>query len=334
MMRRAMALAGGIVVLVLLVLLVKGCRDSAREQAFRDYLRDVSSLVGQSNQESKALFELLAEPGTQSPVQLASSVNGYRGEADKLVDRAKALDHPSELDAAHRYLVQTLEFRRDGIAVVARELPTALGDTNQDEASGRIASGMRDFLASDVIYAKRVVPNLQAPTKKEGLLDDVTITQSTFLSDLGWLSTTTVSDRVDRIRSGTGTGGGTPAPGLHGTGLGSVIVKPGGQTLAPGGAVELTASANLSFDVEVANQGEHDESDVRVKVEISGAGKPIVVQETLDTIAAGETKTVSIPLAAAPPTGRPVTIAVEIAAVPGEKNTDNNKGEFAAVFTG
>ena len=99
------------------------------------------------------------------------------------------------------------------------------------------------------------------------------------------------------------------------------------------GAVEIKATPNLSFDVQVMNQGENDESDVPVKVSISGAGKPIVVQQRLDSIAAGQSKTVSIPLAATPPTGRPVTIQVEILAVPGEKNTDNNKNSFAAVFT-
>jgi hypothetical protein len=70
-----------------------------------------------------------------------------------------------------------------------------------------------------------------------------------------------------------------------------------------------------------------------VKLTISGAGKPIVVQQKIDTIAAGETKTVSIPLAASPPTGRPVTVEVQAIGVPGEKNLDNNKQSFAVVFT-
>jgi hypothetical protein len=81
------------------------------------------------------------------------------------------------------------------------------------------------------------------------------------------------------------------------------------------------------------NQGENDETDVPVKVSITGAGKPIVVQQRLPSIAAGQSKIVSIPLAAAPPTGRPVTVTVQIVGVPGEKNLDNNKGTFAAVFT-
>ena len=189
---------------------------------------------------------------------------------------------------------------------------------------------MRNFLASDVVYTERVVPALRRPAKQEQLDQEVSIPKSHFLTDLGWLSAGTVADRVSRIR-----GGGTATtPGVHGTGLGTVTVKPGGQTLAEGGATEINSTPNLSFDVQVMNQGENDESQVPVKVSITGAGKPIVVQQRLDTITAGQSKTVSIPLAATPPTGRPVTITVEILPVPGEKNTDNNKRTFAAVFTG
>jgi hypothetical protein len=105
MVRRAAAVGVGIVVLILLILAVKGCRDSARKQAFRDYFRDVDGLVQQSNQESRALFGLLTRPGTQSAVQLASNVNGYRGEAAQLVDRARGLDHPGELNNASQFIV-------------------------------------------------------------------------------------------------------------------------------------------------------------------------------------------------------------------------------------
>jgi hypothetical protein len=265
-------------------------------------------------------------------VQLASNVNGYRGEAQQLVDRAKSLDRPDELKGGHLYFVEVLELRRDGIAGIAEELPTALGDAGQEDATKRIAVLMRNFLASDVVYTEKVVPGLRRPAKAEGVDQEVSIPKSHFLTDLGWLSPTTVADRIGRIRGGGSSGPATP--GIHGTGLGTVTVKPGGQTLQAGGATEIKTSPNLSFDVQVLDQGENDERDIPVKLTISGAGKPIVVQQKLPTITAGETKTVSIPLAATPPTGRPVTIAVQIAGVPGEKNLDNNKASFAAVFTG
>ena len=41
---------------------------------------------------------------------------------------------------------------------------------------------------------------------------------------------------------------------------------------------------------------------------------------------------VNIPLGQAPPIGVPTTITVEVRPVPGEKNTDNNKATYTAIF--
>jgi hypothetical protein len=123
------------------------------------------------------------------------------------------------------------------------------------------------------------------------------------------------------------------APGTHGTGLGTVTVKPAGTALSQGGATQVKASPSLSFDVQVMNQGQNDEKDVTVRVSITGAGKPIVVEKRIPSITAGQTQIVNVPLAASPPTGRPVTVQVQILPVPGEKNTTNNKGSFPAIFS-
>jgi hypothetical protein len=333
MMRRGIALAGAVLLLFLLILAVKSCRNAAKEQAFKDYNRDVGAFVGESEDQSKGLFDLL-ENGGQSPVELQNTVNGYASEAAQLVDRAKGTDHPGELDGAQRYLIETLEFRRDGLKGIADELPRALGDRGED-ATKNIAAYMQSFLTSDVIYSQRFYPRLRQGLKDEGLLDSEKPPESSFLRDVEWLVPGTVADRIGRIGSGEGGSGssGPVAPGLHGTGLGTVQVQPGGVTLNEGGATQIKSAPNLSLDVQVANQGENDEKNVTVKVSIKGAGKPIDLEEKLPEIAAGQTKTVSVPLSSTPPAGQPVTIQVTVAAVPGEKKTDNNKGSFPAVFS-
>src|SRR3954454_12881410 len=181
MMRRLIAAGAAVLVLVLLILLVKGCRDSARKQSFRDYFRAVDGLVQQSNQESRALFGLLTKPDTQSAVQLATNVNGYRGEASQLVDRAKSLDHPGKLNNAHTYLIAALELRQQGIAGIADQLRTALADAGQEDAIKRIDVYMRNFLGSDVLYTEKVVPVLRRGAKGEGLDEEVSIPKSHFL---------------------------------------------------------------------------------------------------------------------------------------------------------
>ncbi len=113
-------------------------------------------------------------------------------------------------------------------------------------------------------------------------------------------------------------GGGTDeeaAPGLHGNGL--VGVSLGGVALTPGGSATVTLSDDTSFDVQVANQGENTETDVNVKVKVGSGDDAIELEKPLDEIAAGETKTVTIPLGEQPPTGQSVPVEVEVEAVAG-----------------
>ena len=331
LVRRAIAGVGALILIILLFVVIKGCRESAREDAFRNYVRDVGALVQESDQASQSLFQVLTRPGRRTPLQLQSEVNSFQSDAAQLVDRARDTDHPGEVDDAHRYFVESLEFRRDGMGRIARELPTALGDQGREEATARITVTMRTFLASDVIYDERFSPRL-AKAIQEEKLGDLDVPRSRFLPDLQWLRPTVVTERIEAIRGGGG-GAGPAAPGLHGTALVSVTAKPGGKVLSSGGATDIAVSPRLAFDVALSNGGEHEEREVTVVVTVSGAGKPVVREQRLPSIKPGEQKTVSIPLAAAPPTGRPVTIRVEVKPVPGEKKVDNNKQSFPAIFT-
>ena len=323
--------------LLLLFFGIRGCQASQKEQGFKDYVRDAEQLVAESEQESLAFFDLLADPGSE--VDFTNNVNGSKVQAEQLVDRANDIDVPDELKAAHESLVETLEFRRDGLEGIAREA-AASGSTDEDEETDpneRIAAQMQYFLTSDVIYTQRFLPRLLGAIEEEDLDQDVPVPATltdpetiAFLPEIEWLRPATVAENL----GGIGTGSDEPAaPGLHGNGLGSVTVKPAGTALVEGSTATLPASEDVSFDIEIANQGEHPEESVVIVVEIAGAGDPIELEETLDTIAPGETKVVNVPLAETPPIGEPVDITVRIEPVPGEEKTDNNEATFTAIFS-
>ncbi|HYP48960.1 MAG TPA: hypothetical protein VEQ61_10020 [Thermoleophilaceae bacterium] len=332
MVRRSLAAAAGLVLLILLVLGVRGCLDARSDRAMKDYVRDVAALMQESDQESKSLFDLLSSGGGQDEaVNIENSLNGFRVQAAGLVDRARDLDPPGDVSDAHRHLVETLELRRDGLARIADELPNAIGDQERREGTRAVAAEMQGLLASDVIYLRRFIPSLAAALKDKQLDDEVRIPRSAFVPDIEWLQPDVVADRLRGVRSGSG-GDGEAAPGLHGNGLGTVSV--GGTALTPGGAAgTIQLGKDLSFEVQVANQGENTETDVVVKVSVGKGGDAIELEKTLDSIAAGETKTVSIPLGEQPATGQNVPIEVEIEKVPGEKKLDNNKQSYSAIFT-
>jgi len=331
MVRRGMAAGAGLLVVLILVFGLRACLDSRKERAFTDYTQDVNSIGQQSAQEGSKLFQLLqGRGGRGEAVNIENTLNALRGESAQLVDQAnRDLDPPDELQSAQRYLVETLELRRDGLEAIANALPTALGDQDRRRGTRTVAFQMQVFLASDVIYTRRFVPRLATQLKDQDLQDQLRIPDSQFLPNVEWIDPSFVTDRVDALRSG---GGGGPAtPGLHGTGLGTVTI--GGQTLTPDGTATIQASADLAFAVQVINQGENDESNVTVNVTVGRGANVQRLEGRLDSIARGETKSVNIPLKKTPSTGQAVQVAVEVKPVPGEKKTDNNKASFSVIFT-
>jgi len=330
MVRRALAAGAGLIVLLLLVLGFKGCLDSRKESAINDYVRDVDGLVKESNDQGAAMFRQLEGGDGGSAVDAENALNSFRIESAQLVDRAQDLDHPGDLDAAQGYLVETLKFRAEGIDAIADQLPNAIAEgDSQEGAAEEIAKAMQAFLASDQIYFRRVLFELNEVLKQEGI--EPAIDTSVFLTDLDWLQPAEVASRISGIESG-GAGDEEAAPGLHGNGIGTVTL--GGQTLVPGGSATVTLSSDLSFDVQVLNQGENTETDVTVRVTVGSDGDAIELEGVLDEIAAGETQTVNIPLKKQPPTGQAVPISVEIELVPGEdESVGNNEAEFSVIFT-
>ena len=333
---RRRQLAGGlgaVVVVILLFFGIKGCASIQKENHYKDYVREVAADVQQSQQESAAVFALLRKSQT-SAVDVQSQINAFHAEANKLVDRARHRSTPDELQTANRYLVDTLSFRADGLGAIARYLPAAQGGQGAGNAITQMAAQMQTFLASDVIYTTRYLPMLYGTIKDQGLANDVPIPgplqpSRGFLPNIDWLR----PDKVAQLLTGAAGTTAAATPGLHGTGLVRVTVQPAGTALSTAGAVDIKTTRGLSFDVQVQNQGQNTEHTVTVKVTISGAGKPITVQQQIDTINAGETQTASVPLPRLPATGRPVTIAVQVLPVPGEKKLDNNKQSYQAVFT-
>jgi hypothetical protein len=332
MVRRTIAAGAALIVLILLVLLVRGCLDARKESAMQDYANDSAELLKASQLEGNQLFKVLEGPGgTDEAVNIGNSLNGYRVEAANLVDRAKDLDPPGEMNEAQRSLLDVLELRADGLARVSDAVRVALGDRDRREGTRNITGAMQIFLASDTLEQVRFQPALDDALKAEGLTTP-RLPEDGFVPDVEWLDASFVADRVNGLRSGAAAGNEAATPGLHGNGLAAVAL--GGTPLTPGATGTTIQLANdLAFDIQVQNQGENTENDVNVRVTVGRGNDAIDLEEPIDTIAVGEIQTVTIPLSEQPPTGQNVPIKVEVEPVPGEQMTDNNVQEFSVIFT-
>ena len=330
MVRRSIALVAGVIVLILLVLGVRSCLNTRSENAIKDYSNDSAELLRASKLEGDQLFKLLeGEGGTDQATAIINQLNAYSVDSSELVDRANRLDVPGDLDDAQSELLEVLELRRDGFADITDALQVALGDQQRREGSDDVAKQMQVFLASDIIDTQRFRPDL-FDVLREKDLPAPDLPQNGFVPDIQWLQPDFVADQVNALRTGTG-GGGEAAPGLHGNGVAGVTL--GGIALTPGGNASVQLSGDLAFEIQVQNQGENTENDVVVSVTVGDGGDADTQEETIDTIAPGELKTVTIPLSKQPPTGQNVPIKVEVKPVPGEQKTDNNTFDATVIFT-
>jgi hypothetical protein len=334
MIRRAVALVGGVIVLLALFFLVKSCRDSARENALKDYNRQLSTIATDSARQVGApFFQLLTESGASAPQELQTNISGYREQAELQYEQAKGLDVPDEMRGAQEAALIALEWRRDGLDRIAQQIRPALGDESEqaDQAIEDIAGQMAVFMASDVAWETRVIPFITDALEKEEI-GGQEISRSPFLESTQWLEPQKVAEVLDQQLT-SGQGGGEPTgPGLHGSGLDSTNY--GDVTLQPGVTNRLTYEPGTGFVVNFTNQGENDEFDVKVTLRITReGGDPITTSETIPRVAAGESATAELPLEDQPPLDTAVEIRVQVAPVPGEEKTDNNRSVYPALFS-
>jgi hypothetical protein len=330
LVRQAVLLGVGIVLIILIVLGVNGCLNSRQSRALKDYNRNVTAIISDSDDRvMKPFFELIANGASQGN-DLQVQVNQLRLAADEDAKRARGLSAPGDVKNAQRYLEQVLDFRAEGLRKIADRIPTALGNGEPArQATNQIAGEMQIFLASDVVYSQRTAPLIKQGLDAAGVHGQ-TITTSTSMRDLAWLSPAVVASRLGSGAAGGSGAGGGVKPGLHGHGLLSTAV--GATVLQPGGVLNRIPASSVTFTVKFANQGDNDETNVRVTVTIKGSGKDVVVRKTVPQTKSKTTSTIQIPLGQAPPVGAAVTVTVAVAKVPGEKNTTNNSQDYTVLF--
>jgi hypothetical protein len=327
--RRTIAGGAAVLIFILLVVGFKGCLNARKERNMQDYVRNTNELINLSKAESRRLFDILSAPNDQNQaVDRQNQANTLKVDSATLADRARNLDVPDQFSSAQNYFQESLDLRRDALSVVAEQISGALAQEERRQSTARIAEMMLVFNASDVLMKSRYRVELENALKREDVTAPVPSKGAlTFVPDVQWLQPDFVAQQVSGIRGSSG----SATAGVHGDGLGTVAL--GGVALTPGASTTVQLTNDIAFDIQVVNQGDSTETDVGITVTVGSGADAIKLEETIPEIAAGEQKSASIPLTSQPPTGQNVPITVNVKPVPGEKVTDNNKGEFTAIFT-
>jgi hypothetical protein len=329
MVRRRAAAGVAVVLLIVIVLVINGCLKSQNVESLKEYNHQVSTLAQESNtQVSQPLFAALTDAAGKSALDVEVQIDQLHIQAQRLAERAERLSVPGAMASAQRDLLLALHFRSEGMAKIATLLPTALGGQNT-QAIAEIAGDMEVFLASDVIYSQRVVPLIQQTLAANGV-HELSTTASRFLPNVGWLEPTTVQARITGQASGSSQGN-QPVTGNHGSALVSVAV--GTTTLAGEPTINhVTGGSSPTFTVTVENSGEANETNVKVDVTVTAAGKQYKASHTIDKTEPGKKVNVEIPVTGIP-LGVAAKVEVNIEGVPGENDLENNKATYLAIFS-
>jgi hypothetical protein len=329
LLRRVIALAVGVLLIILVLLAVRGCLDARKERGFENYVSDLDTIVAQSNQLSTDFFGRLLNPEQNADsLELEAQISSDRGTAESLLQRVEGLDTPDELAEAQVDLQQTFELRRDGLAGIAEDIPTALGDEGRNEALARIAQDMRGFLASDVLYSRaraEIVSELddQGIAVPEALAEDTPFLRP---PDDQWLEPLQLSAILSAYATDTGA-----ADGLRGLGLLSTTINKTPLTVGVDNSVSLGGGAP-TLKIEIENQGDQEELDVAVQYSLSGGLSTIEGEGEIPSLDAQGIEELTLELPEAPEPDVPLTLEVEVFAVPGEQSTDNNAATYTVTF--
>lgn len=320
MLRRGLALGGGLVVLILIVLGVKGCLDARAHRALTDYARNVEQIDKATEQTSKGFFGKLENPGNLSVTEFTAQVNADASAMDSLASRVDGLSAPGELSHAQSTLELTYELRKNAMDEIASKMSTALGVAGSAKAAGGIARQMQKLLASDVLYETIVRPEIDHGLESNGV-EGGGVPKSTFLPSTEWLEESKVSAALSAVSGSTG----AATSGVHGLELVGVSIN--GTELTTEGVNSVVVEEAAEVEVSVENQGESTENGVQVAVSVNGGN---TLEGTIEQIAAGEIGTTTIPLTPTPK--GEVTLEVKAVPVPGENITENNEATYTVVF--
>jgi hypothetical protein len=328
MIRRRVAAGIAVVLLIVIVLVVNGCLKSQRLQGLKDYNRSVSTIASESDEQvSHPLFSTLTNAAGKSAVSVQVQVDQLRIQAQTLANHAKSLSVPGEMAAAQRDFLLVMDLRVEGLTKVVALLPAALGGQDK-QASTLIAGDMEIFLASDAIYSQRVAPLIQQTLSANGI-HGLTTASTRVLPNLGWLDPATATARLTGHATSTSQGGQT-VTGNHGSALKGVSV--GGHTLEPEPALNhITGGSSPTITDQVENSGESPETNVKVDVTVTAAGKQLKDSHVIEKTEPGKTVSVDVPVTGVP-LGVASKVEVNIEGVPGENDLENNKGTYLAIF--
>jgi hypothetical protein len=314
--------------LVFFGLLIQSCASTSKKDAYKSYMGEVAKVAQSSESNGADVASAMTTSGTKV-ADLETSLAGIADQARQTLAAAQKLNPPGRLRPEHEDLIEALQLRVNGVQGLADTFrATAASKASSDAA---LLSAQADrLLASDVLWDDLFRVPATDEMKSQGI-SDVIAPKSQFVTNHDLITEHSMVLVLQRLR-GASTGSGTPT-GIHGTNITETKVQPGDQVLSQADENTVTATTNLAFVVTISDSGDSQEVGIKVTLTIQKPGQAIVKTQTIDLINPGQSKSVTFRDLGDVPFAQRTTALVDVAPVPGERNTDNNKASYPVIFS-
>jgi hypothetical protein len=325
---RLLALVAIIVAaLVFFGLLIQSCASTSKKDAYKSYMAKVAAIAHSSESDGASVASAMATSGTKVS-DLETSLVGIADQERQTLAAAEKLNPPGTLRPEQENLVEALQLRINGVQGLADTFrATATSKATSDAAL--LSAQAERLLASDVMWDDLFRVPATNEMKTQGVIG-VVAPESHFVTNHDLVTERSMGLVLQRLR-GASTGG-TPT-GIHGTNIVDTKVMPGGHTLSPSSENTVTATTDLAFVVTIQDSGDSQEVGIKVTLTIQKPGGAIVKTNTLDLINPGQTKSVTFRNLGQVPFAQKTTVLVDVAPVPSEHNTSNNKASYPVIFS-
>ncbi len=315
--------AFAILIVVLLVFWVQSCRDSGKKNSYKHYLEKIGAVGKDSQNIGRELADVITTPGLKFS-DLSQRLPGLITQQQQDVRRAQALSPPGPLRLEQQHALEALEFRVSGLQGLKAALQTASTSKTGNDAS-ILSEQAKRLTTSDVLWDDLFKTPAVAELGNQGVRG-VPVPDSNFVQLPEFDAVRSWQEILDRLRRVAPTG-------LHGTRLVVVRALPSNKELSTTSDNTVVASQDLGFAVTVEDSGDASEARVEVTLTIQQSPSPITKKQTIDTINAGQQKTVVFKNLGAVQFATKTTVKVDIKAVLGEQNLDNNSAQYPVIFS-
>jgi hypothetical protein len=316
-----------ILIVLLLVVWVNGCREDQRKNAYKNYVEDVADYATQSQRLGRQFNRLLTTRGTQE-ADVENELSGLAQRQNQIAAGARGLDPPGRLREQHAHMLDALDLRSNGLKGMTEAFRSTASSRNANAAGAQLAVQMKRFVTSDVIWQDLVKEPTKLELEKLGITG-VNVPDSIFLPNADIATTASMKAVWQRIHGDASTGGAGCTP--RGTGIVSTKVLPSGKELSTSETNTIQQSSDLTYVVTVENSGCAQEVGLRVRLTIQ-ASRPLTDQKSIDLINRGEEETVEFTDVGLPPFDQKTSLTVEVDPVPTESNVENNDASYPVQF--